>query len=209
MFHHFSSSRREQYTHLCTWLSALPTQASRLTARTVYPSVYLAQRLSYSDQSPHGANNRPVSVPAQRLSYSGQSRETTFAFPPAALLNRFVAKACADDIRAVVVTSLAVSALYWTKLLRASVVHNTDGYLRVRRQWAAFSDLDAAGELAIFAVDFSRGRRGAVLRPAPPCGHEGRFRGRDTRGSPLDHADHTLMPNSSSCPRTTVCLNFA
>jgi hypothetical protein len=33
----------------------------------------------------------------------------------------------------VVVTPLAVSAPYWTKLLRASVVNNTDGYLRVRQ----------------------------------------------------------------------------
>jgi hypothetical protein len=85
----------------------------------------------------------------------GTHRETLFAFPPAALLNRFVAKARADGIRAVVVTPLAVSAPYWTKLLRASVVSNTDGYLRVRRQQAASSDSDAAGELAIFAVDFS------------------------------------------------------
>ncbi len=85
----------------------------------------------------------------------GTHRETLFAFPPAALLNRFVAKARADGIRAVVVTPLAVSAPYWTKLLRASVVNNTDGYLRVRRQQAASSDSDAVGELAIFAVDFS------------------------------------------------------
>ena len=34
---------------------------------------------------------------------------------------------------------LAVSALYWTKLPHASVVHNTDGHLRIRRQWAASS----------------------------------------------------------------------
>ena len=82
-------------------------------------------------------------------------RETLFAFPPAVLLNRFVTKARADGARAVVVTPLAVSAPYWTKLLRASVVNNSDGYIRVRRQQAASSDSDAAGELAIFAVDFS------------------------------------------------------
>jgi hypothetical protein len=67
----------------------------------------------------------------------GINRETLFAFPQAALLNRFVAKVRADSIRAVVVTPLAVSAPYWTKLLRASVVNNTDVYLRVRRQQAA------------------------------------------------------------------------
>ncbi len=63
----------------------------------------------------------------------GSHREVLFAFPPAALLNRFVAKARADGVRAVVVTPLAVSAPYWTKLLRASVISNTDGYLRIRR----------------------------------------------------------------------------
>ena len=64
----------------------------------------------------------------------GQShRETLFAFPPSVLLNRFVTKARADEIRlgAIVVTPLAVSAPYWSKLLRASVVINKEGNLRV------------------------------------------------------------------------------
>jgi hypothetical protein len=82
-------------------------------------------------------------------------RETLYAFPPSALLNLFVAKARADGARAILVTPVAVSAPYWSKLLRASVVPNTDGFLRVRRQQAAPSDSDAPGELAIFAVDFS------------------------------------------------------
>jgi hypothetical protein len=65
-------------------------------------------------------------------------------FQPAAPLNRFVAKACAEGIRTVVVTPLAVTPLavtapYWTKLLHASVVPNTDGHLRIQRQLAAFS----------------------------------------------------------------------
>ncbi len=46
-------------------------------------------------------------------------REVLFAFPPPALLNRFVAKARTDGIRAIVVTPLTVSAPYWNKLLRA------------------------------------------------------------------------------------------
>ncbi len=116
-------------------------------------------------------------------------RETLFAFPPAALLNRFVAKARADGIRAVVVTPLAVSAPYWSKLLRASVVNNEDGYLRVRRQPAAPPDSDAAGELAIFAVDFSAWSNRRRTQPYPPCGLEGMFRGRYPRGSSLDHED--------------------
>jgi hypothetical protein len=123
----------------------------------------------------------------------GTHREVLFAFPPAALLNRFVAKARADGIRAVVVTPLAVSAPYWTKLLRASVINNTDGYIRVRRQQAAPSDSDAAGELAIFAVNFSPWSKRSRAPPEPPCGLEGQFRGRDPRGSTLDHEDRTLI----------------
>jgi hypothetical protein len=123
----------------------------------------------------------------------GTHREVLFAFPPTALLNRFVAKARADGVRAVVVTPLAVSAPYWTKLLRASVVGNTDGYIRVRRQQAASSDSDAAGELAVFALDFSPWSARSRTVPDAPCGHEGRFRGRDPRGSPLDIADRARI----------------
>ncbi len=123
----------------------------------------------------------------------GTHRETLFAFPQAALLNRFIAKARADGVRAVVVTPLAVSAPYWTKLLRASVVNNTDGYLRVRRQQASSSDSDAAGELAIFAIDFSPWSTRSRAPPDAPCGPEGRFLGLDPRGSPLDHADRARI----------------
>jgi hypothetical protein len=117
-------------------------------------------------------------------------RETLYAFPPSALLNLFVAKARADGARAILVTPVAVSAPYWPKLLRASVVPNADGFLRVRRQQAAPPDSDTPGELAIFAVDFSpwsNRRRPAV--PILPCGMEARFRGRDPCGSPTDQAD--------------------
>ena len=117
-------------------------------------------------------------------------REVLFAFPPTRLLNRFVAKARADGVRAILVTPLAVSAPYWPKLLRASVVPNADGYLRIRRQAAAPPDSDAAGELAIFAVDFSPwSTRRLVDESSPPCGMETLFRGRDPRGSATDLAD--------------------
>ena len=72
-------------------------------------------------------------------------RETLFAFPPPPLLNAFVAKARADGVRAVVITPLSVAAPFWNKLLRASVVPNAEGYLRVRRQPARL-DSDVAGE---------------------------------------------------------------
>ena len=65
-----------------------------------------------------------------------------------------MAKARADGVRAVVITPLSVAAPFWNKLLRASVVPNAEGYLRVRRQPARL-DSDVAGELAIFAVDFA------------------------------------------------------
>ena len=117
-------------------------------------------------------------------------REVLFAFPPTRLLNRFVAKARADGVRAILVTPLAVSAPYWPNLLRASVVPNADGYLRIRRQAAAPPDSDAAGELAIFAVDFSPwSTRRLVDESSPPCGMETLFRGRDPRGSATDLAD--------------------
>ena len=54
----------------------------------------------------------------------------------------------------VVVTPLAVSAPWWNKLLRASVVPNEEGYLRVRKQQSQLGS-DVEGELAIFAVDFA------------------------------------------------------
>ena len=120
-------------------------------------------------------------------------RETLFAFPPPPLLNAFVAKARADGVRAIVVTPLSVSAPYWSKMLRASVVPNADGYLRVRRQQSHLgSDVD--GELAIFAVDFSQ--HATRLRPdlpAPPCGAEAAFRGRCLAGSPLDQAERARI----------------
>ena len=124
----------------------------------------------------------------------GQShRETMFAYPPQALINSFVAKARADGTRALVVTPLAVSAPYWNKLLRASVVRNQEGYLRVRRQpFSAGADVE--GELAIFAVDFAPHTiRQRNLNPSPPCGREGEFRGRPLSGSPLDQAERARI----------------
>ncbi len=123
----------------------------------------------------------------RRLSEGICSGDVPFASPPTVLLNRFVAKARADGVRAILATPLAVSSPYWAKLLRASVVPNEDGYLRVRHQATAPPDSDAAGELAIFAVDFSPWRQNRpVDSSCPPCGMESSFRGRNPRGPPPD-----------------------
>ena len=120
-------------------------------------------------------------------------RETLFAFPPPPLINSFVAKARADGARAVVVTPLSVSAPYWNKLLRASVVPNGAGYVRIRRQ-AVDVDSDVRGELALFAVDFSRySTRACLAHCCPPCGHELAFRGRPPAGSPADTAERARI----------------
>ena len=116
-------------------------------------------------------------------------RETMFAFPPPSLLNAFVAKARADGIRAIVLTPLAVTAPYWNKLLRASVVPNAQGYHRFRNS-LALSDSDVAGHVALFAVDFAPASARHRTEPVfPPCGREGAFRGRNLAGSNADLAD--------------------
>jgi hypothetical protein len=120
-------------------------------------------------------------------------RETLFAFPPPPLLNAFVAKARADGARAIVVTPLSVAAPFWNKLLRASVVPNVDGYIRVRRQQPNLgSDFD--GELAIFAVDFApHSSRTRTASCRPPCGREADFRGRCLAGSTADQAERARI----------------
>ena len=119
--------------------------------------------------------------------------ETLFAFPPPPLLNAFVAKARADGARAIVVTPLAVSAPYWNKLLRSSVVPNEEGYIRIRRQQSSLgSDVD--GELAIFAVDFAE--HAVRTRPqatSPHCGSEHAYRGRPLLGSLADQAERARI----------------
>jgi hypothetical protein len=116
-------------------------------------------------------------------------RETLFAFPPPPLLNAFVAKARADGVRAIVLTPLAVTAPFWSKLLRASIIPDPKGYHRVRSSFA-LKDSDLPGQLALFAVDFANDTcRRHSSSPAAPCGSEGTFRGRCFAGSPSDTAD--------------------
>ncbi len=111
-------------------------------------------------------------------------RETLFTFLPPPLINVFVTKARADGARAILITPLSVAAPFWNKLLRASVVPNPNGYIRVRKQQPGLGS-DVNGELAIFAVDFSpHCIRHRLQPPAPPCCGECAFRGRPPAGSP-------------------------
>jgi len=121
-------------------------------------------------------------------------REVLFVYPPTKLIPRFIAKARADGIRAIVVVPLAVSAPYWARLLKASVSMDAKGFTAVRKQQHADPTSDAAGNLAIFPVDFwgekSRLRGDSCV---PRCGSEASFRGRPPLGSPEDRADRARI----------------
>jgi hypothetical protein len=121
-------------------------------------------------------------------------REVLYAFPPTALINRFVAKASADGVRAIVVVPLAVSAPYWNKLLRFSITPNADGFLRSRRHQSAPPNSAASLDLAIFAVDFSSAQlRVRSHHTTSPCGSESTFRGRHPAGSPHDQLERARI----------------
>ena len=110
-----------------------------------------------------------------------------------------------DGCRALVVTPLSVSAPYWNKLLRASVIPGEHGFLRFSRQQQALADSDRSGDLALFAVDFapSAGRRCAD--PAvSPCEAFGAHRGRPLLGSALDQADRALIQQRLSDLRVSL-----
>ena len=99
----------------------------------------------------------------------GQShREVLFAFPPPNLLNRFVIKAQADGVRAVVITPLAVPAPYWTKLLRASVIPGPAGYERLRKQQDAPPRLGCRRGAGSLRRRFRRWANAAVHPFRPP-----------------------------------------
>jgi hypothetical protein len=121
-------------------------------------------------------------------------REVLFAFPPAPLINFFLAKARADGVQAVVVVPLAVNAPYWVRLLRASVSSDPRGYTTVRHRQQAETGRDSAGDLAIFPVDFWGGK--SRLRGdncVPRCGSAAVFRGRPIQGSSEDQADRARI----------------
>jgi hypothetical protein len=76
-----------------------------------------------------------------------------------------------------------------SKLLRASVVSDLQGYRRVRSSFA-LKDSDLPGHLALFAVDFAINTCRRITSPfAAPCGLAGAFQGRCLAGPPSDTAD--------------------
>jgi hypothetical protein len=85
--------------------------------------------LGLRQRTPFPSGTGPALLAQPVSSRIASQREVLFAFPPSALLNRFVAKARSDGILAVVVVPLAVSKLLW-----ASVVDNEAGYIRPRKQ---------------------------------------------------------------------------
>ena len=114
-------------------------------------------------------------------------REVGYAYPPPPLVRHFIKKAVADAMLCVVVVPVAVTAPYWHKLVRTSLLElkpAVDGFFRVRNPLKSVEGAPGAlpSELAVFACDFSRLNpradlpgpcrcAGAVVRrPRPPCG---------------------------------------
>ena len=117
-------------------------------------------------------------------------REVGYAFPPQPLIRHFLKKAVADSMLCVVVVPVAITAPYWHKLVRASVLTerpSVDGFYRVRNPHRALEDVVGSlpSELAVFACDFSRLNPRADLpslsrcagafgrRPRQPCRSHG------------------------------------
>lgn len=114
-------------------------------------------------------------------------RETIFAFPPTALIRRFISKARADGIRALVLVPFAITASYWPRLLAACRPVDNRKFRHLRNPGSVL--VDASGfsspSLALFAVDFS----GTPDAHPPGCGQETAWRGRPPLGHPIDRHD--------------------
>ena len=101
-------------------------------------------------------------------------REVVYAFPPAGLCRKFVRKAMADGIYAIIVVAVAITEQYWHKLVHRSVLQTIDEYVRVRRPQKFLNRVEGyqPRELAIFACDFSQSQRRADIHHVPACaGH--------------------------------------
>jgi hypothetical protein len=108
-----------------------------------------------------------------------------------------MAKAEADEIRAIVVVPFSVTAFYWRLLTEAALPVNDAGeyflVLRNLQQWLVDPELYKGAKLALFAVDFSR--LGSRLPNAffPGCGQEACFRGRPRHGCIRDQDDRRCI----------------
>lgn len=128
-------------------------------------------------------------------------RETIFAFPPRALLRRFMSKAEEDEIRGIVIVPLSITAFFWSRLLDVAIPlnGNNNPFVSVRNLKDALVEPRQfkGSSLAIFAVDFSlRGRRPSNGL-SPPCGQEATHRARPPLGQPQDLDDRRRIHLSS------------
>ena len=83
-------------------------------------------------------------------------REVVFAFPPKPLVQRFVDKARADGIRAIVLVPASIMESYWPRLLSAAVGGGPEPYRKFRNPLSLLNDVGEfkATALALFTVDF-------------------------------------------------------
>ena len=116
-------------------------------------------------------------------------RESIFAFPPRALLRRFIAKARADGARGVIIVPFAISAFYWPRLLAAARPIADKLVIRNPGSMLADSSGFLPPALAVFAIDFGLDSAHCSDLYAPACGQEGAWRGRPLLGHPSDVAD--------------------
>ena len=125
-------------------------------------------------------------------------REVGYAFPPGGLIKPAIRKAVADAATCVLVVPVAVTAPYWHKLVRASLLPaglGPDGFLRVRNPR---TQLRHAGsfdpkELAVFVCDFSRLRSRADLAAHAGCAGFLEVRRRPLCGSEADYEDRRRL----------------
>lgn len=125
-------------------------------------------------------------------------REVVYAFPPSGLIKPVVRKAVADAALCVLVVPVAVTAPYWHKLLRASVLpagSGPDGFMRIRNPRTA---LCLAGtfdpkELAIFVCDFGRLAQRTDLAATFGCAGFYTARRRHPCGSSADYEDRRRL----------------
>ena len=92
--------------------------------------------------------------------HCGQAhREVVFAFPPPPLVRHFIAKARADQIRAVVVVPASITAPYWACLLAASLTAGPEPFLKLRDPESLLEHTNDfhSSALALFTVDFDAG----------------------------------------------------